>query len=124
MNKLDMVEKIDSFFDALNKDPENYGADELVTIVESIIPIHAALQIEDYDMVDTLLAIYPYLFQKMAKVYAFFSHRTRIYSQEKNIPKKNDMMACRDSFENLMRAVRLQYEALSRRITINLERRT
>lgn len=124
MDKANIVQRIDAFFDKLNEDPERYGAEELVTIVEAIVPVHAILEIQNYDEVDDLLAIYPYLFQKMAKVYAFFVHKTRIYSQEKNIAKKNDAMACRDSFENLMKAVRLQYEALSRRITINLERRT
>lgn len=124
LQKVDIVQKIDQFFDRLNYNPEAYSAEELVTIVEAIIPVHATMEIDSYDNVDTLLAIYPYLFQKMAKIYAFFAHQTRIYSQKKDTSKKNDAMACRDSFENLMRAVRLQYEALSRRITIHLERRT
>lgn len=123
MDRKKMVENIDSFFDKLQEKPEDYTVDELIVIVESIIPIHVNLSITDYEEVDILLAIYPYFFQKMAKVYAYFSHKVRIASQLKKGIEASNMRAYRDSFEELMRAVRLQYESLSRRITVSLERR-
>jgi hypothetical protein len=119
-----MIENIDKFFIELERSrPETYDVDELIVIIESIIPVHVNLLITDYEEVDTLLAIYPYFFQKMARVYAYFSHKVRIASQNKKTVEASNMRNYRDAFEELMRAVRLQYESLSRRITVLSERR-
>jgi len=122
-NKESAVISIDKFFEAISDKPEQYDINELVTIVESIIPVHSTLEISDFGEVDTLLAIYPYLFQKLVKMHAYFAHKVRIYVQKKKSQEANLMRAHRDSFEQLMRAVKLQYESLSRRITLMTERR-
>jgi len=118
-----MIEQVDYFFNELYKKPEEHDVDELIVLVEAIIPVHAALEIQNFDDVDTLLAVYPYLHQKLVRLYAYFIHRVRVGTQHKDKTYADIMRAYRDPLEQLLRAVRLQYDSLSRRITNQMERR-
>lgn len=118
-----LIEQIDKFFEVIGDKPEGYNLDELITITEAIIPVHADLEVTNYDEVDVLLAVYPYLYQKLVKIFAYFAHQVRIATREKQSHNASYMRSYRDAFEQLMRAVKLQYETLSRRITINIDRR-
>jgi len=122
-NKLSMIKSIDTFFEALSVDPEKYDIYEIVVITESIIPVHATLEIMNFDEVDMLLSVYPYLYQKLVKMFAYFSHQVRIAVGNKQPNKANSMRSYRDSFEQLMKATKMQYDSLSRRITVSIERR-
>jgi hypothetical protein len=116
------ISKIDMLFDTLNRDKyTKYSVEELINIIESIIPVHATMEITNFDEVDMLLSIYPYLFQKLMKVYAYFIHEVRHRGADKNYVAQ--MRSYRDAFEQLMKAVKLNYDALSRRITLNIDRR-
>ncbi len=121
--KQEMVEVIDQFFDHINQKPEQFDVDELTALIESIIPVHATLEITDYDEIDNLLAVYPYLYQKLIRVYAYFIHRVRVGVQSKDRGYADIMRGYRDPLEVLLKACKLQYESLSRRITNFLERR-
>lgn len=118
-----LAEEIDQFFNKLGTNPEKYDLDELITIVEAIIPVHVGLEVGDIEDVNSLLAIYPFLFQKLVKIFAYFSHKVRICTQQKKSVDASNMRSYKDAFEQLMRAVKLQYDGLSRRITLLNERR-
>jgi len=122
-DRMGMIQQIDGFFEQLGLDPESYNLNELIVIVESIIPVHATLEITNYAEVDKLLAVYPYLYQKLVKVFAYFAHQVRIASREKRSADASYMRSYKEAFEQLMRAVKMQYDSLSRRITINIEKR-
>jgi len=122
LNKQEMVQKFDNFFDTLNREGyKKYSVEELITIIEAIIPVHVGLEISDFDDVDALLSIYPYLFQKLVKVYAYFVHEVRSHNADRKY--SNDMRSYRDAFEELLKVVKLNYDALSRRITNSIDRR-
>ena len=123
MDRNQMIKQIDDFFDKIMIDPEKMDVNELIYIIEAIIPVHAKMEISSYDEVDTLLAVYPYLYQKMIRLYAYFIHKVRVARQLKNMAQANVFMAYRDPIEELIKAVKLQYDALSRRITNEMERR-
>lgn len=123
MNKQVMVAQIEQFFDQIMADPEKMNIDELVYVIEAIIPVHALLEITNYDDVDTLLAVYPFLYQKMIRLYALFIHKVRVATQMKDTNKANIFRAYRDPLEELLKAIKVQYDSLSRRITNQMERR-
>lgn len=123
MNKVQIVTQIDQFFDQIMLDPEKMNIDELIYIIEAIIPVHAKLEIDSFDDVDVLLAVYPYIFQKLVRLYSLFIHKVRVAVQLKDTQKANIFRAYRDPIEQLLKAVKMQYESLSRRVTVNIERR-
>ena len=118
-----MIKQIDDFFDKIMIDPEKMDVNELIYIIEAIIPVHARMDITNYDEVDILLAVYPYLYQKMIRLYAYFIHKVRVARQLKNTVQANVFMTYRDPIEELIKAIKLQYDALSRRMTNEMERR-
>lgn len=99
---------------------ETFPIDELVILIESVIPVHVKTMITQADDVDTLLAIYPFMFQKLVIIYSQFIHKVRIGGSDKRYVA--DMRSYRDAFEQLLRAIRLQYDSLSRRITVNIDK--
>jgi hypothetical protein len=124
MNKRqEMVKAIDSFFDHINEKPEQFDVDELTALIESIIPVHVNIEVTNYDEIDDLLAVYPYLYQKLIRIYAYFIHKVRIGVQSKDRGYADIMRGYRDPLEVLLKACKLQYESLSRRITNLMERR-
>jgi hypothetical protein len=122
MDKNQMIDQIDKFFNKVMEKPEKYPVDELVTIIENIIPVHVSLEITSYDDVDVLLSVYPYFYQKIIRLYAYFIHKVRIGVQNKDKAYADIMRTYRDPIEELISAVKLQYDSLSRRITNNIER--
>lgn len=123
LNKDRLCQQVEAFFGSLGDKPEKLRVDELITIVEAIIPIHAGLEIENFDDIDTLLAIYPYMYQKLVKLFAYFSHKVRIQVQRNDKKESDAMRSYRDALEQLMKAVKMQYDGLSRRVTVNIDRR-
>jgi hypothetical protein len=99
---------------------ERYPIDELVILIESVIPVHVKIGIDMADDVDSLLAIYPYLYQKLVVMYALLIHKARTGGSDKRYIA--DMRSYRDAMEQLLRAVKLQYDSLSRRITVSVEK--
>ena len=59
----------------------------------------------------------------MIRLYAYFIHRTRIAVQAKDRNYADMMRSYRDPLGELLKAVKMQYDSLSRRITNNMERR-
>lgn len=125
MTKHQKVQVIDDLFSHIGKKPEALNTDEMIYVLESVIPVHVDLVITNHDEVDELLAIYPYIYQKLIKIYAYFIHKVREGKQKKlGVIHVNTMMGYRDCLEQIIKAVKLQYDSLSRRITNDLERRT
>ncbi len=121
--RIKIIKQIDDFFNHISQKPERMNIDEFIIVVESIIPVHAGHEITNFDQVDLLLSVYPYLYQKMIRLYAYFIHRTRIAVQAKDRNYADMMRSYRDPLGELLKAVKMQYDSLSRRITNNMERR-
>jgi len=121
MNRKKAVEQIDQVFDYINADPKKVNVEELIYAIEAVVPVHVSLEIKNYDEVDDLLAVYPYIYQKLIKLFAFYIHQVRSASTDKTYTGL--MRSYRDCVEELMKATKLQYDALSRRITNEIERR-
>ncbi len=119
-NRSQLAENINIFFTKIDQKPDKFNVQELTTIIESIIPVHVELEMSNFDEVDTLLSIYPYMYQKLVKTYSYFCQQVRI-SSDKNTATK--MRIYRDAMEELLKAIRMQYESLSRRITVFQDRR-
>lgn len=115
------IDKIDDFFNKIYIKPETMNVEEIITLIESIIPVHADLEISDHKTVDILLSIYPYLYQKIIKLYAYFIHKVRVGMQSKDKVYADIMRGYRDPLEEIIKAIKLQYDSLSRRITNNIE---
>lgn len=122
-NRQEMVKKIDQFFTAIFNKPEQHDVHELIVLIESIIPVHAELEITSYDEVDILLSIYPLVYQKLIKLYAYFIHNVRKGIQLNDKTYTSIMRSYRDPLEELLKSVKIQYDSLSRRITNHIERR-
>lgn len=121
LDRIQIVKQLDDLFTIIQTQGiEKYPIDELVILLESVIPVHVKVSITQADDVDTLLAIYPYLFQKLVIIYSQFIHKVRIGGTDKRYVA--DMRSYRDAFEQLLRAVRLQYDSLSRRITVHIDK--
>lgn len=121
LDRQKIVEQLDNLFGIIQTNGvEKYPIDELIILLESVIPVHVKVSITQGDDVDTLLAIYPYLFQKLVIIYSQFIHKVRVGGTDKRYVA--DMRSYRDAFEQLLRAVRLQYDSLSRRITVHIDR--
>ncbi len=122
-DKYTSAQLIEDFFERLGDKPDEYDIQELVTIIEAIIPVHATLEMADQDEIDNLLAIYPFLYQKLSRVYAYFCQMVRIAAGIKDKTYANKMRNYKDAMEQLLKAIKLQYDSLSRRITIYIDRR-
>lgn len=117
-----MITQIDNFFNIISEKPEKLNVTKFINSIEAIIPVHAGLEITNYEQIDLLLSVYPYLYQKLIKLYAYFIHKVRVGTQAKDKYYADLMRSFRDPLEEILKAVKLQYDALSRRITNNIER--
>lgn len=120
-----IVDQYDSLFgqvltpEGVFKYETGYLADTLI----EMMPTHVNLTIENFNDVDALLALYPYLYQKIVILHAHMVHKVREYSRkghQESLGKARDL---RDTMEELLKVVKLQYESISRRITLRIETR-
>jgi len=118
----DMLRDLSRFFDMLYANPMENNVEELIVVVDSIIPVHVDLDLSSFDEVDRLLALYPFIYQKLVRLFAIYMHTVRKHGREKT-PVASKARDYRDAMEELLKVVKLQYEALSRRITVLQERR-
>ena len=96
-----------------------YLADTLI----SMLPVHVGLSIDSFGDVDDLLSLYPYIYQKVVVLHAHMVHRVRIYQAKGYNDKLGKARDLRDTMEEVLRVVKLQYESVSRRITLRIEAR-
>ncbi len=123
LDKQLIATQLDKLFGLIQENGvEKYPIDELIILIESVIPVHVKLDITKADDIDSLLSIYPYLYQKLVIMYAQFIHKARTGGSDKRYVA--DMRSYRDAFEQLLRAVKMQYDSLSRRITVNIDNRS
>lgn len=91
---------------------------QALEIIDSLIPRHAGLQISSRSEVDLLISIYPVLYQKVSMLYMHLVHHVRALTKDGS----KDLLAIardhRDCFEQLLKVIKLQYDSLSRRITV------
>jgi hypothetical protein len=125
MNVQEVVKQYDILFNDLLT-PEGvfdydvgYLADTLITL----LPVHVGITINDFADVDGLLSIYPYIYQKVVILHAHMVHKVRIYSGRGNNEKLGKARDLRDTLEEILRVIKLQYESVSRRITLRIENR-
>lgn len=118
----DMLKDLSQFFDMLYRNPMENNVEELIVVIDSIIPVHVDLDLSSFDEVDKLLSLYPFIYQKLVRLFAIYMHIVRRHGREKT-PDANKARDYRDAMEELLKVVKLQYEALSRRITVLQERR-
>lgn len=118
----EMFKRLSAFFDLVYANPMEHDVHELIVIIESIIPVHVALDINNYEEVDSLLAQYPFIYQKLVRLYAIYMHLVRKNGRAKT-EEANKLRDYRDVLEELLKVVKLQYESLSRRFTVLQERR-
>ena len=123
IDKYERAEVITKFFDKISIKPDDYDIQELVTIIETIIPVHATIEITNFDTVDSLLALYPLMYQKLSRIYAYFSQQVRIAVGIKDKTYADKMRNYKDAIEQLLKSIKLNYDGLSRRITILEEKR-
>lgn len=96
-----------------------YLADTLI----EMMPTHVHLTIDSFTDVDALLALYPYIYQKLVILHAHMVHKVRVYSRSGNQESLGKARDLRDTMEELLKVVKLQYESVSRRITLRIETR-
>lgn len=118
----EMLKDLSQFFDMLYRNPMENNVEELIVVVDSIIPVHVDLDLSSFDEVDKLLSLYPFIYQKLVRLFAIYMHIVRRHGREKT-PDATKARDYRDAMEELLKVVKLQYEALSRRITVLQERR-
>jgi len=91
---------------------------QVLDIIESLIPRHAGIQISSRSDVDLLISVYPVLYQKVSILYMHLVHHVRALTKDGS----KDLLAIardhRDCFEQLLKVIKLQYDSLSRRITV------
>jgi hypothetical protein len=121
LNRSKITENINKFFEKIDPKPDKFDVLELTIVIESIIPVHVDLEVSSYDEVDTLLAVYPYLYQRLVRTYSYFCQQVRVNAKNKTAATK--MRIYRDALEELLKTIRMQYESLSRRITVFQDRR-
>ena len=121
LDRSKITENINKFFEKIDPKPDKFDVLELTVVIESIIPVHVSLEIASYDEVDTLLAVYPYLYQRLVRTYSYFCQQVRVNVKNKTAATK--MRIYRDTLEELLKTIRMQYESLSRRITVFQDRR-
>lgn len=100
-----------------------YDAGYLADMLLSLLPVHVGLSTDNYSDVDGLLSLYPYLYQKIVVLHSHMVHKVRVYSTKNtssNLGKARDL---RDTLEQILRTIKLQYDSISRRITLRVENR-
>ena len=120
----EQVKKINEFFEVIMSD----GAmvvemNSLCDLLDSIIPVHIELGFEDMDAIDSLLAVYPYLYQRLSRYFAELVHLVRIKDIDGDKSGAKKARSYRDTMEQYLKVVMKQYDALSRRITVFQEKR-
>ncbi len=124
IDKLAVIEAVAQLFDGVFAGkPEDQALMDIIEWFDGIIPIHAKITADDYDDIDTLFAVYPYIHLKLTKLMSYFVHKTRIARQNKQKNDETIMRAYRDVVEFYIKTLKMQYESLSRRITVLQERR-
>lgn len=101
----------------------SYEPGFLADIVVASLPIHLGLTIDSFDDVDTLLSLYPFIYQKLVVLHAHTVHNVRIFTKKGHSDSLGRARDIRDTIEEMLKMVKLQYESLSRRITLRLESR-
>jgi len=91
--------------------------DSLRTGLFGMIETHGGLVNLDPPRYVRLLGEYAALYQYMSELYVYLVDRVRVYSQAGNAMGKLDAMNRRDCLEQILKAVKMQYDSLSRKIT-------
>jgi hypothetical protein len=66
----------------------------------------------------TRLGEYASLYQYFAELYAYLIGRVRAFTEARNVIAKLDAMDKRDCLELVLKTVKFQYDALSRKVTV------
>jgi hypothetical protein len=66
----------------------------------------------------TRLGEYAALYQYFAELYAYLIGRVRAFTEARNVMAKLDAITKRDCLELVLKTVKLQYESLSRKVTV------
>ncbi len=125
MNVKEIVKQYDVLFaEMLTPDSVfDYDVGYLADMLISMLPVHVGLSIDNFSDVDDLLSLYPYIYQKLVVLHAHMVHRVRLYQAKGNADRLGKARDLRDTMEEVLRSVKLQYESVSRRITLRIETR-
>lgn len=92
--------------------------DEMRTTLFSLIKTHEGSNVIDRDRYVELMGRYPALYQYFSELYTFLIGKVRDYSELKDPFRKAKAMDKRDCLEQLLKVVKFQYDALSRKVTV------
>lgn len=95
-----------------------YNPVELTKSIMSIIPVHVGFDMSNWKEVDELLGIYSAIYYYVARLYTASIHYVRRAKEKPDLDRARDY---RDSFEMILKVVKMQYDALSRRMTLKIE---
>ncbi len=95
--------------------------DEVRTRLFGMVEAHNEYVTLDPVLYVRLLGDYAGMYQYVSEIYVYLIARTRAYSEAKNTMKKIQAMDRRDCIEQIQKVLKLNYESLSRKITVMSE---
>lgn len=95
--------------------------DEVRTRLFGMIEKHDKSVIFDTELYIRLLGEYASIYQYMSEIYVYLIARTRAFAEAKNTLKKIQAQDRRDCLEHILKVVKMNYDSLSRKITVMSE---
>ncbi len=100
---------------------EKVELEELRKYCFSMIELHVDYVSLDVPKFTYLLGYYPAIYNHFAELYTFLLGRVRAYTDAGNRFTANRMRDKKDILDEVLKSVKLQYESVSRKITILAE---